>query len=413
MDDFQHLDDYSLMGIFDYLNFDELVIVASSNANFRALITDHYMLSVFRIHEKVIRYSLNEYEKVNSDTVIIKKNETILPFLRNFGHLVTSIQILGEWFDAGHAEEIIYYIEQYCSATLTELELHRIGTRLTVTTNATFPRVIRLKLMHPKDLSDMAVNRIYPALEDFTIETNMPILLSTAQFYSNLKCLNLLEYLYDDDDSGVREFLRLNPQINELRLRRSPTFNLLTYINEISTNLESLSIGYRRQQSQPVDGETVHFQNIKHFSMQIMDRFAQSHELPITFEHLETLEISADGYHIPLNLVQQNAELKSISLIAGNEKLAVRILDEAGPFRALEEIKMRLDDIDDTSNIRRFMEKYDTLKRFILIIYEFSGDALNLDAIQASFQDGWRITDHAFVKVFYSYDVYYVTLTRI
>lgn len=370
------------------------------------------MVPVFRIHEKVIRFSSNKYERENSSMVIIQNNHTIFPFLRNFGHLITNIQLLGQWVDADHVEEISVYIEQYCSATLTELDLDRTGTGLTTNTKKTFPCVVRLKLRFLADVNDLEINRIYPALEEFTIETNVPLNLSAAQFYSNLKRLNLLEYLYEDD-GGVRELLRLNPQLNALHLRRAPTFSLLKAINETSPNLESLSIGYRRQKTQPTNGETVHFENIKHFSVRIMERFGQSHETPITFKKLQTLEISTNRFHIPLNLVQQNFELKSIALLSAIEKLAVRILNEAGPFRALEEIKMRLDDVEDTSNIRHIMDKFDTLKRIILIVSEFNGDAVDLNAIQADFQDEWRITDHRFVEVYYSYDIYYVTLTRI
>lgn len=400
------------MGVFDLLDFDELVNIASSNERFRALISDHYMVSVFRIHEKLIRFSLNIYEREDPNMVIIQNNHTILPFLRNFGHLITNLQFLGEAFRVSHVEEIDYYIEQYCSATLTELDLDRAGTSLITNTRTSFPRVVRLKLTFLGHLDYMEINRIYPALEEFTIETNEPIPPNAAQFYSNLKRLNLLEYLYGDD-SGVRELLRLNPQLNALRLRRAPTFNLLQTINATLPNLESLAIGYRRQKTRPMKGEAVHFENIKHFSIRVMDRFEHSHETPITFKQLQTLEISTNGFHIPLNLVQQNVELKSISLLSAVEKVAVRILNEAGPFRALEEIKMRLADIEDASSIHHVMNKFDTLKRVILIIYEFNDDALDLNAIQEHFQGEWLITDHRFVEIYYSFDVYYVTLTRI
>lgn len=44
------------MNIIDYLNFEELIKFADTGVEIREIVTDHYMIGIHRIHEKVIRF---------------------------------------------------------------------------------------------------------------------------------------------------------------------------------------------------------------------------------------------------------------------------------------------------------------------------------------------------------------------
>lgn len=141
----QHLDNYSLLEICDYLELDDLVRLAASNERFHRIIADHYMVPIFRIHEKSVRFTNKIDQRPTPDTVFVKKFAEILLFLRNFGYLITKLTFAANAFSKENAFKINSFVVKYCSDSLVELELKQ-HLHMVSDNNKTFSKVIKLKL---------------------------------------------------------------------------------------------------------------------------------------------------------------------------------------------------------------------------------------------------------------------------
>lgn len=370
------------------------------------------MLPIFRIQERAIRLLPIKREIEKHDEFIVQERHSVLPFLRNFGHFIKSLKFHEKLYSKEHAIQIYQYIEKYCGNTLAELDLITAGTHLTMDTTITFSSVIKLELSHMDDLNHMELDRIYPALEDLTIGALTANYMSAGKFLARLERLHVVEYLDHENDISLRELLRCSPQLRALKLSRVPSFELLKFISETTLNLESLSFSYKHGAIHSATGDTVHFQTVKNFTIEINDWNSEIHTAPITFKQLTALEISSHNFDMPVNLLKENAALKSLSLPRGNEECTRSTLDEAGPFPSLEELKMQWFNYNDTSIIMDAVQRFVSLKKIILIVYELEGDELNLNAIRANIQGEWRVTDYQFVKTYSIFDIYYVTINR-
>lgn len=113
MTQFNSLDYYSLLDIFDNLHFNDLLNLADVDATFYSIITDHYMIRKFRICEKVI--CLNGYvAQLRADAKLsIGALDSILRFLRIYGHQITRLEFDSVLFDSVSAGKISQHIEKY------------------------------------------------------------------------------------------------------------------------------------------------------------------------------------------------------------------------------------------------------------------------------------------------------------
>lgn len=399
------------MCIFDFLDFDELVNVAVTSDRFCEIITNRYMIPVFRIHEKVI-LAVSESPTDTGKTIVIKNIQTIALFLRTFGHLISTLQFTTKSSrNLDDIEQINDYIIEYCSETVIKLELDSQSARLTTNSSKIFKRLTKLKLDYWVYFERMNINRNFPVLEELTIDTPYPLPDIIGQFYSNLNCLHLLTSRVDASDSAIKKVLRLNSQLRALTIQGVPSFTLLKFISEISMNLEQLSIGYRMKGLNLTNGETIHFEHLKSFSLHSKDWVEQAHEASITFKNLEKLELLSYNF-FPNNLLKHNFELKSISLPLASAVTALQILMQAGPFRRLEEVKMQWSDDLNNILIRQMADRFRSLQRIIFIVHVVRGNELGLDAISDRLKSDWRVIDHECVGIDGGIDIFHLTATR-
>lgn len=120
----QHLDDFTLLHIFDHLNFDDLVKVADIDDRFHHLVADHYIVFKFRIHTKVIHLNPSIYDEKLPNILLVQDYEQIRRVLRHFGHLITSLRFAEYSFAPAKSAQIAADIVAYCSNTLIELEVY-------------------------------------------------------------------------------------------------------------------------------------------------------------------------------------------------------------------------------------------------------------------------------------------------
>lgn len=132
------IDTYSLLDIYDHLDFDDLVNVALIDSHFSDLITRHYMIAKYRIHEKLIQISNNPDNATDHpDAVPIRNYGTILQFLQLFGHLITKLEF-SHYYSDSEAPTINRFIAEHCSSSLTEITLKGVGVYLMSETKQRF-----------------------------------------------------------------------------------------------------------------------------------------------------------------------------------------------------------------------------------------------------------------------------------
>lgn len=111
------LDDYSLLSIVDHLEFDEMLNFASTSYGFRQLITEHYMIPIYRVHEKVLNIEGGNIKtEIAENSINITKFQSILQLPRNFGHLIKNTTLMSRAIPFKESIEINSYIGKYGSS---------------------------------------------------------------------------------------------------------------------------------------------------------------------------------------------------------------------------------------------------------------------------------------------------------
>lgn len=291
------------MNIFDHVDFFGLINLADTNQEIRQVITEHYMIPKYGIHEKLIRFEGAGYSDHVSDDIIIGNYTTVLQFIRIFGHKLSKIQVSGDLYSADVIDKINEYIARYCTTSLTELYVINGGHGLSVGTWSIFPKVRNVHFEDLTYLDNIQIQRIFPNAKEVTIliDDNLEASKSYTQKYPK-EIQNLIEAM---------------PEIMTLHISL-PSFELIPVISRNLRFLETLKIKCSTKSFKiPSNASTVHFQNVRNFQISIMDEASELsiNQVPIAFDHLETLEIwTGDSRNVPLHLIEENVQLRSVLL---------------------------------------------------------------------------------------------------
>lgn len=368
------------------------------------------MIPKFRIHEKKVHFATKIGERCTPDTLFIKKFAEILLFLRNFGRLITSLKFSANTFSKQNAAKVASFIEKYCSVSLVELEIIQ-DIHLIIGTRKTFNRVTKLKLAHWKESNFEALDQVFPVLEEITLETYNPIPPSLIRRYSNVKRLDLLGiYATNFTEDGVRAFVVSNQQLRALSMERVPSYELLKYISEILTHLDSLAFRYSSKIISAFP-EVIHFDSVKNLSITLFEVTPRDSNPMMNFNQLDSLEIITYKISsVPIQLIQQqNASLKSILFTDLQGSDVIRILSQCGPFQALEEVRLHW---EDTHEVDRLLTEFETLKKITFLWMKLPYEPLEFDVIKTKLQGDWRFVECFLAKHLAAYDLYHVVISR-
>lgn len=406
------LDDYILMEIIDHLGFEELLLFADLNQELRQFITNRYMIARYHIDTSIICFSVAVDEQEIRSRIIIGKMHLVLRFLRIFGHMITKLKFSGLTFTAEETKLISNYISEHCGDTLTELEIFEARCDLTANTAITFPKVTKLRITSLKELDDLQIHRIYPALEELFYATTAFASISIKQFYPNLVRFELIEH--DDylNASTIGPFLLDNPQLHSLNMNRVPTFALLKLISENLKSLTSLGIGYHSTVYRANDGN-LNFPSVQYFAVTPRNSYQPLQSFPLTFDQLNSIEIWTKDYScIPMNLFAQNLQVKSVSLPWLDGVKASRVFNEMKKTHRLEEIKMKLSTEDGVLDIFQQLTEYESLQKITFIVYDLAGSTTNRDALLAVIPQEWHLNDLGLANRMFVYDLFHITVIR-
>lgn len=412
----QHLDQYSLLDIFDHLDFKSMINLADTSKHFRQLIAARYMTTRFHIDEKSIQFSTRTDAPPPPNTIKLADPKIILNLLRNFGDLITNLKFAASTFNKDAANEINKLIAEYTANTLKALELSDPIGNLDRFPDKVFPKLTRLQLGYTRHGDQLQINATYPALEELFYSKEVFRSTTHAQFYPNLKHFRLDEYSTIDtqNDSALRHLLQLNPQLRLLELSRCSSYDFFKFINQHLVNLESLTVHFDcfRKPFQPTDN--IHFSAIRKLKVIANGEDVEVRSLPFTFDRLQHLEILTVAYDLARNFVTRNKALKSLSVPWLEGIKVLHLLRAIKESHSLEQLTMQWRHQDENWHLIRLMTEFETLQTITFVVYEEPDSANRQIALSTLAQNNdWQVTNLYDKVKNTQFDIYSVTLSRI
>lgn len=388
------LDDYSLLGVFDHLDFTELVDMADLDPRLNEIIRYHYMIPKYRINQLAIRFDDCEGTHISESSLVIYNVAHILTFLRNFGDLITDLTFhnYNNLFLIEHATEISRHIEKYCSKTLSQFSLINPNYQLISNTQTIFKRVIRLQIWQCNNLDDFQLSQKYPMVEYLYLNTKADLnsLGSLAQSYRRLQHLELISYKPLNGGSAVKDLFKLNPQIRHLALRTISDMEMIHFINDNLRQLEKLEIIYSNELNTNISSR-VHFENVTDFTLfEHFTNLRRDDESPFTFDHLESLEITSTEFTRSVqNLIEQNQKIRKLSVIL---KLITddltRVVSAISSLPDLEELVIKWAVGSGIGDLLRQIEDNQSKLKKITLMVRIGSDS---DSILAEVTANWEL----------------------
>lgn len=374
-----NLDEWNLMNILDFLEFDDLLALSDISPTFQRIISDHYMVHKFRLHEQVINIHSNNRSNIfYNDFILIGNLASAKLLLRHFGQFVTKLVFNSE--TEGN-EDIRRHVEQHCSENLSELELMKpSGFYLSNYTHRSFINLKKLSFSYPQQIDiSPAISQIYPALEELSIG-----------LYVQHKRNEYTEF--------IRKLLQSTPHLGALSINELPTYNAFRFINDSHPNLEALTIAYDLNIFQNLyDDQMVHFNNVKKLSVEILNsnEIAGRIEFPAMFDQLQILEIRMKHFsQIPFNIIEQSVKLKALAMPKWHEMAdLIHILNNVSLTHSIEDIAVVWSSkgamrSDYTINL---LADYPKLRNIRFTVIDVDESMVERDALMAMIPIEWKI----------------------
>lgn len=387
VDHLDQMDDYSLLAIFDHLNFNELINMADTNTKFRALILMYYMKPKYKIHENVIYIAMTVNNYDGPQNVVLHEMPSVLKFLRIYGPITRRIKFSKYLYDNVEVGLISRYIEKYCSKTLQELSLPEGEHFLLNEAKETFDKVQTIDFtVTEKNLANLQIHRIYPNMKTLKMYTQTPFASSLLAYpCQNLTHLEYRESENFEDFSYLQNLFQSNPQLQSLNFNKLVSFKLLEAIRDHLPNLKTLSITRRERDFFDVN-QTIHFVHVKNLILQkIVSDFNERNEFPITFSELNSLEI-ASLLHPPLiDLIQKNKSIQRLSLMyRGAIDSMLTLLQIVKGLDELQDITFWWSPRMQAKEVVQFFKEMKELKRVTFISW-----ARDLEQLFSAIPENW------------------------
>lgn len=213
--------------------------------------------------------------------------------LRNFGHLITDLQINFALFNVEICEKIEEYLKTYCSKALSFLSLRcNPFKELFEDIETPFTNVYSLEMESCCFLkSKIQYSEMFPRLRFLQLDSNRYETRSVIN--TAIPFLRSLAVLRDFDESEILESLKLNTQIEKLLLiKYNP--DLIRSLNDCLPKLQCLCLRDLPEKFKYDFFEPIQFDNLRDFALGTRSKLPF---LPFTFNKLEHLSIVA-----PMNL---------------------------------------------------------------------------------------------------------------
>lgn len=322
-----HLDDFSLMNMFDFLDLPDIIKVTEMNLRFEQIIMRHYLTHKFHLNTIPITIVVNEETTISaaySDKPFAIGHEQSVWVLQRFGHIFSHINLHYQSFRSYESQEITYYIDKKCPKALKEVTISGLSD-YSLDWPYTYEYVTCVTLNNLPQENHIELNRLFPHMEKLVFNNS-----AKAQAVINHYFPHLIDFSirFQSEVSSVSRyltnFIRLNRQIRnfDTPIFTNPTY--LQYVNEMFGNLEILTIRNEFGTIVHPNHETVQFKKVTKFSLYLSQSDENNENVnlrqilpPIEFDKLESFELfstCSNSIDALINVIARNRELKSVRI---------------------------------------------------------------------------------------------------
>lgn len=369
---FDFMDDFSLLNIFDFLEFGDLANIATLGQRYEQLVAHHYFAPKYGLVESFAHISLSNFDtetratytnankphSPNLYTIGYDRLFSVLKvFCSKFSHITIATNYILHNIDA--TRKVANTINDYCPNTPQTIKMDLPPS--TVNLNFTFNNATDINIHfagYPAHYGH-EIERIFPHMTSLSIDIHAGYNLN--HYFPHLKGVSVRE-----DNNGQfnwKTFARRNPQIRSVRLKFDWDIEHLEQINHIFPILESLHIDLKFRKEERKDGlvanvskwwnafnakplESIHFKNVKHFTMDISyyhnERLLDGAS-SIQFDRLESFKLitrSDQFIEEAIDVITQNAELKRVD-VGSHILTAAQTVRLVNGLPKLEEITLK------------------------------------------------------------------------
>lgn len=259
-------------------------------------------------------------DEYNPPDICAWKTLRTLKILRNFGNLISHIDLtpidFRKWYPKWYPIYIENYIAEYCSKTLTKLSLSTLPNLLFKPISVPFTNLEMIYL--GSNSRYLALKQSFPNLQGISLyltQTNTPLEVNQHKAFD----LKYLEVYVSDSQSQsethlrenyILELLRSHPNLINLKMRHYMSYSNMLFVQFAHDNLLKLETLYLIIPKLPNNNETFHFENVVDFT--IRTSFENLKHIPFTFGKLKRFSFNLNQRFEPciLDFISKNKHLK-------------------------------------------------------------------------------------------------------
>lgn len=315
--------------------------------------------------------------------------------MKTFGNELRKLSILNSpYYDYlqidDYRVQIIQIVNEYCSKSLTQLNLQRINNETWPLFIKPFEKVESLDIEIQTDSSGMNLSQMFPNLKRLRVY----LLDETSIIDCEIPHLKNLEIKFENQlwqkKKHILKLIENNPQIRSVVATSTPP-EFVKKVQELLPNLENITLIFADRRNEPM-----HFANVKHCKL---DKRSERTLKNLSFSQLETLEIS---YEYEFNVFHeffrrhQNLSQLYIKLFLNHEIQEFETIMALLPH--LITLEMSATSGMNIEVVARFIQSHPMLRRFQFPIHEIS--EADQEILRARFETNWNIES---VVDFYGY----------
>lgn len=332
------MDDFSLLNIFDHLDFGDLANVAAIGPRYQQLIVDHYMIPAYKLPGKTVKILLSGRDESTGvsiypsiTTLLANGYSETLSTIISCCHLFSNLIIISDYIypvKNDFVQNVSYAVNSFCRNTPLEISMEmswRQKDKKFTFENAT---IVTLNIPEHGAVTDL--NVYFPRMKVLKITVITSYTLN--EHFPHLEQLSLCES--DNGKFNLQTFGTQNPQIRRLRIRFDWDINHLDQMNNLFPQLEELHIDItKRPQQTGILGKlsnllsifgkkpvsSVHFRKVKSFTLETgrfdYNDWVQNGRLTLQFDELESFRVitySRTYVNEQINLIAQYKEVTTV-----------------------------------------------------------------------------------------------------
>lgn len=399
-----HLDDFSLMDIFDLLKLEDLINIATINSRFEELVLHHYIIGKYHLNKRPIKMVINDAIVItdNLDRPFASGFKQSLWVLKQFGHIFSFIEVHCSSLGSYESRQLINHINMNRPDALQEITISALSN-YSINDGWLEHSFHSIESVTLNDLSfstSIRLNRIFPSVEKLVLN-NVAELPFIDSHFPNLINFSILQIFNDSIRAALFKFIKLNPQLRYFGTTLPNDFYFyLQYVNEMLPNLEKLTIHNERSQTILNRNNTVvRFRNIRKFALylsQIDSENVAIHQiLPIiAFERLEIFEVSSalsnsNSVNELIEIIRQNRQLKKVA-IKKCELTYRQISYLVQSLPLINELAIDWYDSASLHEIRRFLMDDSRLQKIAVPIYKHGWGSKHIFKLLPS---DWKVSE--------------------